>query len=199
MANLKMPDINNVIIAGNLTSDPSFRKTKNGTPVANFFIASNRKFKDNNGNWRENVCYIGVVAWYKLAESCYENIKKGSAVIVDGELQSRSWKNPDGTSHNVIEIKARRIQFLNKRTQIQESEIADVVEAEEIDYPNGNNQVMNNQEGLELSVVDSETEEQTDDLESEQQPPEQKDDKTDFDFGYQDLEIQNEKLVQYEL
>ena len=46
MLNLKMPDINNVIIAGNLTCDPSFRKTTNGTPVANFFLASNRKFKD---------------------------------------------------------------------------------------------------------------------------------------------------------
>ena len=115
MANLKMPDINNLLIAGNLTCDPSFRKTTNGTPVANFFIASNRKFKDNNGQWRENVCYVGVVAWYKLAESCYENIQKGSAVIIEGELQSRSWRNDDGSSRNVVEIKARRIQFLNRK------------------------------------------------------------------------------------
>ena len=115
MANLKMPDINNVLVAGNLTCDPSYRKTTNGTPVANFFIASNRKFKDNNGQWRENVCYVGVVAWYKLAESCFENIQKGSAVIIDGELQSRSWRNDDGSSRNVVEIKARRIQFLNRK------------------------------------------------------------------------------------
>ena len=116
MANLKMPEINIVTIAGNLTSDPSFRKTSNGTPVANFFIASNRRFRDNNGNWRENVCYIGVVAWHKLAESCHENLQKGSAVLIDGEIQSRTWKNPDGSSKNVVEIKARRIQFLNKRS-----------------------------------------------------------------------------------
>lgn len=115
MSDLKMPDINNVIMAGNLTSDPSFRKTTNGTPVANFYIASNRRFKDNSGQWRENVCYVGVVAWYKLAESCHENLKKGSAVLVDGELQSRTWKNEDGSTKNVVEIKARRIQFLNKR------------------------------------------------------------------------------------
>lgn len=115
MSDLKMPDINNVVMAGNLTSDPSFRKTTNGTPVANFYIASNRRFKDNTGQWRENVCYVGVVAWYKLAESCHENLKKGSAVLVDGELQSRTWKNEDGTTKNVVEIKARRIQFLNKR------------------------------------------------------------------------------------
>lgn len=116
MIDLKMPDINTVLIAGNLTCDPSFRKTTNGTPVANFYIASNRKFKDNTGQWRENVCYVGVVAWYKLAESCYENLKRGSAIIVDGELQSRSWRNNDGTSRNVVEIKARRIQFLNRKS-----------------------------------------------------------------------------------
>lgn len=115
MADLKMPDVNMVMIAGNLTNDPSFRHTTNGTPVANFYIASNRRFKDNSGQWRENVCYIGIVAWYKLAESCYENLHKGSAVLIDGELQSRTWKNEDGTSKNVVEIKARRIQFLNKR------------------------------------------------------------------------------------
>jgi single-strand DNA-binding protein len=56
-----------------------------------------------------------VVAWYKLAESCAENLHKGSAVLVDGELQSRIWKNEDGSTKNVVEIKARRIQFLNRR------------------------------------------------------------------------------------
>lgn len=129
MADLKMPDINSVMIAGNLTTAPSFRKTTNGTPVANFYIASNRRFKDNTGQWRENVCYVGVVAWYKLAESCAENLHKGSAVLVDGELQSRIWKNEDGSTKNVVEIKARRIQFLNKRLPSGEM----VADGEEMD------------------------------------------------------------------
>jgi single-strand DNA-binding protein len=115
MQDLKMPDVNNVLIAGNLTSDPTFRKTTNGTPVANFYIASSRKFKDNTGQWRENVCFVGVVAWYKLAESCYANLHKGSAVLVDGELQSRSLRSEDGSVRNIVEIKARRIQFLDRR------------------------------------------------------------------------------------
>lgn len=121
MVTLKMPDINNVTIAGNLTNEPSFRKTTNGTPVANFYIASNRKFKDNSGQWRENVCFIGVVAWHKLAESCCEFLTKGSAVLVEGELQSRSWKNEDGSNNNVVEIKARRIQFLNRQSKREET------------------------------------------------------------------------------
>ncbi|MGH7495056.1 MAG: single-stranded DNA-binding protein [bacterium] len=125
MADLKMPDINSVMIAGNLTSDPSFRRTSNGTPVANFYIASNRRFKDNTGQWRESVCYVGVVAWYKLAESCAESLHKSSAVLVDGELQSRTWKNEDGSTRNVVEIKARRIQFLNKRADAHEAVASD--------------------------------------------------------------------------
>jgi single-strand DNA-binding protein len=115
MADLRMPDINSVIIVGNLIKDPTFRNTTTGVPVANFTIASNRKFKDNSGIIKEDVCFIGVVAWYKLAESCYENLRKGSAVLVEGELQSRSWKTEDGFNRSTVEIKARRIQFLNHR------------------------------------------------------------------------------------
>jgi len=116
MAELRMPDVNNVVIAGNLIKDPTFRHTTTGgIPVANFSIASNRRFRDNAGRWKEDVCIIGVVAWYKLAESCSQNLKKGSAVLVEGELQSRIIKMDDGYTRNIIEIKSRRIQFLNKR------------------------------------------------------------------------------------
>ena len=115
MADLKMPEINYVIVAGNLTKDPIFRETTNKTPVVNFSIASNRKYKDSSNQWQEDVCYVGIVAWNKLAESCRDRLKKGSAVLVDGELQSRSWKSDDGHNRSIVEIKARRIQFLNKR------------------------------------------------------------------------------------
>ena len=116
MADLKMPEINNIVISGNLTKDPVFRQTTNGTPVANFSIASNRKYRDANNQWQEEVCYIGIVAWNRLAESCSNRLKKGSAVLIDGELQSHSFKSDDGFTRNIVEIKARRIQFLNKRT-----------------------------------------------------------------------------------
>lgn len=128
MADLKMPELNSVIIAGNLTKDPVFRQTTNGTPVVNFTIASNRKFK-NNGKWQEDVCYVGVVAWNKLADSCRDRLKKGSAVLIDGELQSRTWKTEDGHNRSIVEIKARRIQFLNKR--LKTTEAGQVVEEEE--------------------------------------------------------------------
>jgi single-strand DNA-binding protein len=115
MADLKMPELNSVIIAGNLTKDPIFRQTTNGTPVVNFSIASNRRYRDSKDQWQEDVCYVGIVAWNKLAESCRDKLKKGNAVLVEGELQSRTFKTEKGDSKTIVEIKARRIQFLNKR------------------------------------------------------------------------------------
>ncbi len=142
MADLKMPEVNYVLISGNLTRDPMYRQTASSTPVCNFVIASNRKYRDGNNNWQEDVCYVGIVAWNKLAESCRENLKKGSAVVVDGELQSRSWKTDQGLIKNVVEVKARRIQFLNiKRFNVSdnghdnhESEDSIFAEAENNDY-----------------------------------------------------------------
>lgn len=116
MNELKMPEMNYVLIAGNLTRDPVFRNTENGTHVVNFTLASNRKFKDSSNKWQEQVCFVGVVAWNKLAASCKQRLKKGSAVIVDGELQSRFKRSEDGTSRQLVEIKARKIQFLNKKS-----------------------------------------------------------------------------------
>ena len=114
MADLKMPELNYVLIVGNLTKDPVYRTTSNNTPVVNFSIASNRRYRDRVSSWQEDVCYVGVVAWNKLADSCHQRLKKGSAVLVEGELQTRNWKGDDGSHRSVLEVKARRIQFLNK-------------------------------------------------------------------------------------
>ncbi len=81
----------------------------------NFSIASNRRFKDKNEDWKEDVCYVGIVAWNRLADSCRDRLRKGHAVLVDGELQSRTFKTEDGANRTIVEIKARRIQFLNKK------------------------------------------------------------------------------------
>ncbi|MBN1449320.1 MAG: single-stranded DNA-binding protein [Bacteroidetes bacterium] len=117
MADLKMPELNYVLIVGNLTKDPVFRTTSNNTPVVNFSIASNRRYKDRNNSWQEDVCYIGIVAWNKLADSCHQRLRKGSAVLVEGELQTRNWRTEDGGSRSILEVKARRIQFLNKNNR----------------------------------------------------------------------------------
>lgn len=108
------------MIVGNLTRDPDLRATTAGVPVINFRIASNRRFKDNSGEWKEDVCYVGVVAWQKLAESCAARLKKGSAVYIEGELRSRTFDNGDGMKRNLLEIRAHHIQFLDKDEKPEE-------------------------------------------------------------------------------
>ena len=177
MAELRMPDINSVIIVGNLIKDPTFRSTTTGTPVANFMIASNRKFKDSSGQIKEDVCFIGVVAWYKLAESCSENLKKGSAVLVEGELQSRSWKTEDGFNRNIVEIKARRIQFLNKREVSASGDLHD----EEKDNHNSHEDI--GKETLPKETTPETTPEPATNNDNQESKP------SDYDFGYRDLKI----------
>lgn len=117
MAHTRLPHLNRILIIGNLTKDPELRYTTTGVPVANFRIASNKKYKDNAGLNKEEVCFIGIVAWQKLAESCSKFLKKGSAVLVEGELRSRFKENGDGSKRNLIEIRAFQVQFLDKKTE----------------------------------------------------------------------------------
>ncbi len=172
MFDLRMPDVNTILMAGNLTRDPVFRRTTNGTPVTNFGIASNRRFKDNNGQWRENVCYVGVVAWYKLAENCAANLHRGSAVVIEGELQSRSIRTTDGRNRNIVEIKARRVQFLNKREETAE---------EEVETPSVGDAESSKSE---TKMVEETTKEQTEEKPDEDNPLRGK-----YDFGYQNLQL----------
>jgi len=118
------------MIVGNLTRDPELRSTTTGVPVINFRIASNRRFKDSGGEWKEDVCYVGVVAWQKLAESCSTRLHKGSAVYVEGELRSRTLDNDDGTRRSMIEIRAHHIQFLDKSDRVED----ECRETEDSDY-----------------------------------------------------------------
>jgi len=115
MSETRPPFLNKVFIVGNLTRDPELRHTSNGTPVVNFRIAANRRFKDSSGEVKEEVCYIGVVAWQKLAVSCDTYLKKGSAVFIEGELRSRNIDSENGTVINLVEIRANHIQFLDKK------------------------------------------------------------------------------------
>lgn len=182
MSELKMPDINNVLIAGNLTSDPTFRKTNNGTSVANFYIASNRKYRDNSGIWRENVCYVGIVAWHKLADACNDVLKKGSSILVDGELQSRSWKNEDGSTRNVVEIRARRIQFLDKMSLTEVEEVLH----EEADEKENHDHMNETETDTKLEIP---SQEQSQPHTSQPEENDIKVEPTDFDFGYKNLNL----------
>ncbi len=114
MADLRLPSLNRVLIAGRTTRDPELRYTPSGTAVCNLRLASSRRYKDRSGEWQDDSTFINVVAWGKTAENCGEYLKKGSAVLVEGRLQSRSWETEDGQKRSVVEINALRVEFLDR-------------------------------------------------------------------------------------
>ncbi len=114
---LRMPSINKVIISGNLVRDPDTRILENGTHLAKMSIANNQRYRDRSGEWQEKTCYVNIVAWRKTAELVSEFCRKGSPVLVEGELNYNSWEDRDGNKRSRLEVNARRIQFLEKKGQ----------------------------------------------------------------------------------
>jgi len=112
----RLPSLNKIMIIGNLLNDPETNLvTEKQIPVINFKIASNKKFKNQQGEKKDKVCFVNIVAWSKLAEICQKNLKKGDGVFVEGELQTRILTPQSGTRITTVEILANRIQFLTKK------------------------------------------------------------------------------------
>ncbi|MBI3811166.1 MAG: single-stranded DNA-binding protein [Nitrospirae bacterium] len=109
-----MVSYNKVILIGNLTKDPEVRYTPSGTPVANFRLAVNHKYKQGE-DLKEEVCYIDIVVFGKQAENCGQYLNKGQSVIVDGRLQERRWETEDGQKRSKHEVVAQAVRFMPKR------------------------------------------------------------------------------------
>lgn len=122
MTELKIPSINRVIISGRLTRDPELRYTPAGKAVCTVSLAYNRRYKDASGQWQDDTTYINVVCWMKIAELVNRYLHKGSPVLVEGRLESRSWETEAGQKRSVVEIRADRIGFLEK-AQAAEADI----------------------------------------------------------------------------
>ena len=105
--------LNKVLMIGNLTKDVELRYTPSGTAVTTIRLACNRKYKSGE-EYKEDVCFCSVVVWGKRAENCNTYLKKGSPILVEGRLQSRSWEDNSGNKRSTIEIVADNIQFLNR-------------------------------------------------------------------------------------
>jgi single-strand DNA-binding protein len=107
-----MAGYNKVILMGNLTKDPELRYTPGGVAVANLRMAINRKYRTKDQELKEEVCFITAVVWSKQAETCNQYLHKGSSLLVEGRLQSRSWEDAAGAKRSVIEVRAERVQFM---------------------------------------------------------------------------------------
>lgn len=114
MSDLRMPEINRVMLAGRLTRDPELRYTPGGAAVCKMGMAADRRYRTKDGQQREEVLFINVTAWAKTAEYCGEHLKKGRPVLVEGELRSNEWEDKNtGQKRTTIEVSATRIQTLD--------------------------------------------------------------------------------------
>jgi len=123
VADLRLGYLNTVLIMGRAVADPDIRYTPKGTPVCTFRIAVNRRYLDKTTNeWKDETYFFTVNAWFALAERLAERLKKGAAVLIEGELRSRTWDSPTGEKRSAFEIYARRVQVLDKAEAAEAAE-----------------------------------------------------------------------------
>lgn len=102
--------LNKAVVYGNLTRDPELKSLPSGMSVTSFSVATNRVYSDRDGNRQEEAEYHNVTVFGKQAENVAKYLTKGSGVLVEGRLQTRSWE-AEGVKHYRTEIIADRVQF----------------------------------------------------------------------------------------
>lgn len=107
--------LNRVTLIGNLARDPEVRFTPSGTAVCTFTIVTNRYWKTESGEAKENAEYHRIVAWDKLGELCGQLLKKGVRTFVEGRLQTRKWAGQDGVEKYTTEIIITDMMVLDRK------------------------------------------------------------------------------------
>lgn len=120
MSDLRLPNLNAVMLAGRLTRDPELRHLPNGTAVCKLGVAATRYYKSGDEK-KEETLFIDVTAWAKTAEWVGENLHKASEVLIEGRLQQEEWPDKEtGEIRRKIGIVAERIQPLTWHTKSNE-------------------------------------------------------------------------------
>ncbi|MFI3272160.1 MAG: single-stranded DNA-binding protein [Pseudomonadota bacterium] len=113
--------LNKVMIIGRLGQDPELRYAQNGTPIASFSVATDESYNDREGTRVERTEWHRVSVFQRAAENCANYLGKGSLVYVEGSLQTRKWQDQNGQDRYTTEIKAQRVQFLDRRGEAGQS------------------------------------------------------------------------------
>lgn len=107
--------LNKVMIIGRLGRDPELRYSQTGAPICSLNVATDESYQDREGNKVERTEWHRVSVFQRAAENCANFLAKGSLVYVEGSLQTRKWQDQQGQDRYTTEIKAQRVQFLDKR------------------------------------------------------------------------------------
>jgi single-strand DNA-binding protein len=108
-----MGSVNKAILVGNLGRDAEMRFTAGGTPVATVSLATTEKWKDRDGQMKEDTQWHRIVIWGKTAESLHEYLTKGKQIYVEGRIQTREWTDKEGKPARTTEIRADRVVLLS--------------------------------------------------------------------------------------
>lgn len=103
------------MLIGNLTREPELRYTTGGTPVVTFGLATNKSWKDQDGNVKEIAEFHNIVAWNKMAEICQQLLAKGMKVYIEGSLSTRSWEADDGSTRYKTEVRVNDMILLDSK------------------------------------------------------------------------------------
>lgn len=112
-----MANYNKVILLGNLTRDPQLSYTPSQTAVVDFGLATNRKWTAQDGQKREETCFVDCTAFGKSAENVNKYCKKGNPLLVEGRLTYDSWQAQDGTKRNKLKVTVESFQFIGGTSQ----------------------------------------------------------------------------------
>jgi len=133
--------LNKVTLIGNLTRDVELKALPSGQSVISFSVATNRSWKDKDGNKQEAVEYHNIVCFGKQAEVIKQYCGKGDQILIEGRLQTRKWEK-DGQTHYSTEIVLENFQFGNKvKKEIKDDETGEVIPAQSLNDFKGRGEI----------------------------------------------------------
>lgn len=133
---------NRVILVGNLTRDPELRYLPSGQAVCSSGIATNRRFKKQDGSQGEEVCFVDITLFGRTAEIANQYLKKGSKILVEGRLKFDSWTDQSGQKRSKHSVQVESLQMLDTKNQNNVSSSTDD------DYSNYDNSSHQNNQNI---------------------------------------------------
>ena len=125
-------NLNKIFLLGRATKDVELKVSTNGQSVATVDMATNRYYKDGQGNKKEDVQFHRIVIWGKLAENTATFVKKGDIFLVEGRVATRQWEDKQGNKRSITEIVAENIQFAPRQKVEKTPEQEDDIPIEEL-------------------------------------------------------------------
>jgi len=108
-------NLNKVFLMGNLTRDPELRYTPNNTAIVKIGVAVNRKWRDQQGELKEEVTFVDCDAFGRTAETINQYLRKGRPIFIEGRLRLDQWQDKEGNKRSKLGVVIDNFQFVDSR------------------------------------------------------------------------------------